>query len=236
MDSALILAGGLGTRLRPLTYAIPKPLLPIGDKPILEIIIDHLKEYKINNIYISVNYKKELIKSYFGDGKDFGVNIFYLEEKQRLGTAGPIGLLKEKIKDDFFIMNGDLYTDINIKDMLEFHRSSNSIFTIATRRYEMQVPYGVLNENKDKKLVEFKEKPKEIKLINSGIYICSNKIINLVEYNENIDMPELWKKIKEDNEIFLYNFEGEWIDIGMMDDYMKIQEKIEVEKDKYYNN
>lgn len=230
MNSALILAGGLGTRLRPLTYAIPKPLLPIGEKPILEIIIEHLKKYGITNIYISVNYKKELIKSYFGDGKDFDVNIFYLEEKQRLGTAGPIGLLKKKINDDFFIMNGDLYTDINIKDMFDFHKSNNSIFTIATRKYEIQVPYGVLDGNEENKLVEFKEKPKIMKLINSGIYICNNRIINLVGDNENIDMPELWGKIKKNNEIYLYNFEDEWIDIGMMNDYMKIQEKIELEK------
>ncbi|WP_238916554.1 sugar phosphate nucleotidyltransferase [Clostridium sp. YIM B02555] len=230
MDSALILAGGLGTRLRPLTYAIPKPLLPIGEKPILEIIINNLKKYGISNIYISVNYKKELIKSYFGSGEDFGVNIYYLEEKQRLGTAGPIGLLKDKIKDDFFIINGDLYTDINIEDMFKFHKKNSSVFTIATRTYEMQIPYGVLDENHENKLIEFKEKPKIIKKINSGIYICNNKIINLVKDNESIDMPDLWEKIKMNHEIYLYNFEEEWTDIGMMNDYMKLQEKIEKEK------
>ena len=226
MDSALILAGGLGTRLRPLTYAIPKPLLPIGEKPILEIIIEHLKKYNIKHIFISVNYKKELIQSYFQDGKSLGVKIEYLEENRKLGTAGPIKLLQGKINEDFFIINGDVYTDININDMLKFHKSKKSIFTIATKKYEIQIPYGVLEEDNEQRMVKFSEKPQISSVINAGMYICGCKIIDFIQENERIDMPDLWNRICKDNKIHMYKFDSKWVDIGKMEDYMNIQRNI----------
>lgn len=228
MNSALILAGGLGTRLRPLTYAMPKPLLPIGDKPLLEIIINNLKKYGITNIYLSVNYKKELIKSYFKNGKKFGVNIYYLDEKSKLGTAGPIELLKDKIKDSFVIINGDLFTDINIKEMYEFHKEKGGKLTIAVKDYFVQVPYGVLEKDDDLRLKSFTEKPRLKYFINAGIYMCNHELINLLEKNESIDMPDLWNRINQayNNQIFLYSFNETWVDIGRMEDYLMIQEKL----------
>lgn len=228
MDSAFIFAGGLGTRLRPLTYAVPKPLLPIGEKPILEIIINRLKCFGIRNFYISVNYKKELIKSYFGDGKEFGVKIYYVEEKESLGTAGSIKLVKDMIDSTFLVMNGDLYTDINLDKMFEFHKTNKSKFTIAVRDYSVDLQYGVLEKNEINVLTDFKEKPTMKFLINTGIYICEPELINLFHNEKNIDMPEFWKIIKQnyENGILLYKFNDKWVDIGKMDDYIKIQEKL----------
>lgn len=225
MNSALILAGGLGTRLRPLTYAIPKPLLPIGEKPILEIIITHLKKFGINNIYLSVNYKKELIKAYFEDGSKLGVNIIYIEEENKLGTAGPVGRLQKYINDTFLIMNGDLYTNIDIQKMLDFHNANNSAFTISVKDYSIQIPFGVMNVKNNYLLESFAEKPEINYLINAGVYICEPSIINLVNDDENLDMPNLWRKIeKKFKNIFVYKFDENWIDVGRMEDYLKIQD------------
>lgn len=228
MDSAFIFAGGLGTRLRPLTYAVPKPLLPIGEKPILEIIINKLKNFGIKKIYISVNYKKELIKSYFGDGKEFGVKIYYVEEKEQLGTAGSIKLVKDIINSTFLVMNGDLYTDINLNEMLKFHKCNKSKFTIAVRDYNVDLQYGVLEKNELNILTSFKEKPVISFLINTGIYICEPELIELFYDKNNIDMPEFWRIIKQHYKdgIFLYKFNDKWIDIGKMDEYIKIQEEL----------
>ncbi|MBM7869451.1 NDP-sugar pyrophosphorylase family protein [Clostridium pascui] len=229
MNSALILAGGLGTRLRPLTYAIPKPLLPIGEKPILELIITHLKKFGISNIYLSVNYKKELIKAYFQDGKKLGVNIIYIEEENKLGTAGPIGKLKKYIDDTFIIMNGDLYTDINIEKMLNFHIAKHSVFTIGVKDYSIQVPYGVMNIKNNNLLDSFTEKPQLNYLINAGVYICEASIMNLINDNESLDMPDLWNNVrKEFKDIFVYKFNESWVDVGRMEDYLKTQEDANV--------
>lgn len=172
-NPVLIMAGGLGTRLKPLTDDVPKPMLKVGGKPILEIIIEQFRQKGYRNIYISVNYKSDIIKNYFRDGKDFGVNIFYIEETKRLGTAGAIKLA-EKYLNKSFVINGDILTNINFDDIMEFHNNNNFDITIASRNYEMQVPYGVLNTT-DNVVTSIEEKPVINFDVNGGIYVLKSK-------------------------------------------------------------
>ena len=227
ISEALILAGGIGKRLRPLTYSVPKPLLPIGDKPILEIIINRLKKFNITNIFLSVNYKKELIKSYFNNGSDFGVNIRYLEEEKELGTAGPIFSMCQHTENDFIIMNGDILTEIDFYDFINFHFKRKSIMTIASQKYCIDLDYGIFEINEDKELAKFNEKPKLSFQINAGIYIIKSEIGKLIPKNSFLNMNELWNILKKNNKkISIYNFEQKWVDIGKYEDYIEIQKQV----------
>ena len=144
-NKVILMVGGLGTRLRPLTEKTPKPMLKVGNKPILQTIIEKFAEYGYVNIVMCVNYKSYVIQDYFGDGKKFGVNIEYIFEEQRMGTAGALSLLKEKPTEPFFVMNGDLLTNVNFEHLHDFHIANNSIGTMCVREYDFQVPYGVVN-------------------------------------------------------------------------------------------
>ena len=143
----LILAGGKGKRLRQLTFSIPKPLLPVGKTPILEIILSKLKSQRLTEIFIAVGYKAELIKTYFGDGSKFGVNIKYIEEEEPLGTAGPLSLLKKKfnIKESVLVMNGDILTKLDFNKMIEFHNENDADITVGIKKHEQKTPFGVIN-------------------------------------------------------------------------------------------
>ena len=144
-NRVVLMAGGLGSRLRPLTDEVPKPLLQVGDKPILETIINGFAKYGFGNIILSVGYKAEMIEAHFGDGSKFGVTIEYVHEDKRMGTAGALSLMKDQLTEPFFVMNGDLLTNINFEHMLEYHLSNESIATMGVREYDFQVPYGVVN-------------------------------------------------------------------------------------------
>ena len=166
--SAVVLAGGLGQRLRPLTEKIPKPLLKIGDKPILQLIIERLVAHGFKRILISVCYKAEMIQEYFGDGSKFGVNIEYLKEEQLTGTAGPLRLAQGKIETPFLVVNGDLLTEVNFESLLEFHSEGCFDLTVAVKNYSFQVPYGVLRLAEDN-VVALEEKPTQRFFVNAGI-------------------------------------------------------------------
>lgn len=222
-NRVILMAGGLGTRLRPLTDDIPKPLLKVGNKPILETIIRNFAEHGFVNITISLNYKGDMIKDYFGDGSDFGVNIDYVEENKRLGTAGALSLLKENPHEPFFVMNGDLLTDVNFSHLLDFHSFGNSTATMCVREYEYQVPYGVI-EIKDSEISSIVEKPIQKFFVNAGIYVLSPSVFNDIPENEFFDMPTLFNiLIKKQKKVSSFPIHEYWLDIGRMSDFEQAQ-------------
>lgn len=224
-NKVIIMAGGLGTRLRPLTDDLPKPLLKVGRKPILETIIENFSNYGFKDIIISVNYKADMIKNYFKDGSEFGVNIEYIQEDKRLGTAGALSLLKREIKESFFVMNGDLLTNINFEHLLDFHISGNSIATMCVREYEHQIPYGVI-QIKNNKIQSIEEKPINKFFVNAGIYLLSPKILELIPQDEFYDMPTLFQElINKQLNVLSFPIHEYWLDIGKIIDYEKANDE-----------
>ncbi|WAA09799.1 nucleotidyltransferase family protein [Fervidibacillus albus] len=217
----VLFVGGLGTRLRPLTNDIPKPMLKVGGKPILETIIEGFKQYGYKNFILSVNYKKEIIQDYFQNGQAFGVSIRYIEEEKRMGTAGALSLLREKPTKPIFVMNGDLLTQVNFKQLMDFHLQHQSIATMCVREYEYQIPYGVI-ETEETKLVSIREKPIHKSFVNAGIYVLSPEALDYIPHNKYYDMPELFGKLIEDNKrTTVFPIREYWLDIGRVDDFVK---------------
>lgn len=222
-NRVILMAGGLGTRLRPLTEETPKPLLTVGNKPILETIIRNFSQFGFINITISVNYKAEMIKEYFGDGSNFGVCIDYIEEDKRLGTAGALSLIKDKPTEDFFVMNADLLTDVNFTHLLDFHNKEDSLATMCVREYDFQVPYGVV-ETKGSNITSIVEKPLHKFFVNAGIYVLSPKVFEYIPSNEFYDMPTLFDTIiKEEKNAVSFPIHEYWLDIGRMSDFEQAQ-------------
>lgn len=217
----LIMAGGLGTRLMPLTYDMPKPMLKVGAKPILETIIEQLKSYGYVNILLSVNYKSEVIKNYFQDGTAFGVNINYIEEKNRMGTGGAIKLAEKYLQCPFFVINGDILTKLNFESFMEYHNSHKNCITIASRKHELQIPYGVIEVN-DHKVVNLKEKPVYHYFINGGLYCLEPETINYIPKEEFFDITSLISiLLKENKNIGSFPIREYWMDIGQMNDFQQ---------------
>ena len=223
---AVILAGGKGTRLRPLTDTIPKPLLPIGKKPILEIIIEHLKSANVKEVILTLEYKADLIRSYFGDGRHLGIKIRYFQESKASGTAGPIKLVESMLNDQpFLTMNGDLLTNIDLTDMYQSHLESSAELTMATSDYTISSPYGIVDLTEDGQIRTMREKPDLHYLINAGIYIVSPSVLSLLPEAEYYDMPDLIQTLIEANrKVETYHITGEWHDLGTIDKYRKINQ------------
>ena len=222
-NKVILMAGGLGTRLRPLTEDIPKPLLKVGNKPILETIIENFVKYGFVNITISVNYKADMIKEYFGDGSKFGANIDYIEETKRLGTAGALSLIKNRPQEPFFVMNADLLTNVNFSHLLDFHVFENSVATMCVREYDFQVPYGVIETN-GSEIISIKEKPIHKFFVNAGIYSLSPQVFEYIPKNEFYDMPTLFEDIiKDDLKSISFPVHEYWLDIGRMSDFEQAQ-------------
>ncbi|MFC5604724.1 nucleotidyltransferase family protein [Sporosarcina koreensis] len=220
-NKVVLMVGGLGTRLRPLTDKIPKPMLNVGNKPILETIIESFKTYGFTNFIMSVNYKKEMIMDHFQDGTHLGVNIEYIVETKRLGTAGALSLLPEKPSQPFFVMNGDLLTKVNFEQLLDFHMETNSLATMCVREYEYQIPYGVIETENDQ-LLSIVEKPVHKSFVNAGIYVLSPKALEYVPNDKFHDMTELYKKfLCEKANVSAFPLREYWLDIGRLDDYEK---------------
>lgn len=217
-NPVVIMAGGQGARLRPLTADVPKPLLNVGGKPILETIIRNFKKHGFYHFYLSVNYKSDMIRSTFGNGAELGVKIQYLEEKKKLGTAGAIGKLKGKIDQDFIVMNGDILTNINFNKFLSFHIEKNSLATMGVRPYEHQIPYGVIKTNKNH-ITKIMEKPIQTSLVNAGVYIFSPDILKIFKPDHPIDMPSVFENLLQNNKkVLSYDVKEYWIDIGRLDE------------------
>jgi len=222
-NMVFLIAGGLGTRLRPLTQDIPKPLLKVGDKPILETIIRNFAKHGFINITICINYKAELIKDYFGDGSSLGVKIEYIQETKRLGTAGALSLIKNKPKESFLVMNADLLTNVDFNNLLKFHEAEKSFATMCIREYDYQIPYGVV-KTQGSEIVSIKEKPLYKFFVNAGIYVLSPAALDLIPENKFHDMPTLFEEViqrKLKSVSFpIYEY---WLDIGQISDFEQAQ-------------
>jgi len=215
----LLMAGGLGSRLKPLTDNCPKPLLRVGGKPILESIIESFIEQGFKKFYISINYKGEMIEEYFGNGSDWGVEINYIRENKRLGTAGSLRLLPETNNQPIIVMNGDILTKVDFRNLLDFHTSQKVDATLCIREYQLEVPYGVVSIEGNR-FKGIKEKPKERFYINAGLYVLNPDLINYIPENTYFDMPELFKILAKANRATaVYPIQEYWMDIGHMDDY-----------------
>ncbi len=224
---AVIMAGGKGKRLRPITENIPKPMIKVGDKPILENIINYLKESNVVNIYISVNYKTDIIESYFKDGSEYGVNITYLKEDKKLGTAGALTLLPEIPSNPILVINGDVITKTNFLRLIEFHTQHRCVMTVAAIQYMLKIPYGVLNISSHY-LLRIEEKPEQRFLCNAGIYMLNSEALSLIPRDIEFDMTDLIKElIRKGLPVTTFPIHEYWVDIGQMDDLKKVQKDLQ---------
>lgn len=215
----VLMAGGLGTRLSPLTNHCPKPLLKVGSKPILEVILETFIASGFHRFLISVNYKAEMIMSYFGDGSKWGIEIQYIHETKRLGTAGALSLLPFVPEEPVLVMNGDLLTKVNFRQLLDFHKETNAEATMCVREYEFQVPYGVVKVN-DHQLVSIEEKPLQRYFISGGIYVIQPRALTHIPDDTFYDMPTLFSQlIDKGHSTSVFPIREYWMDIGRMDDF-----------------
>ena len=217
----VLMAGGLGARLRPLTDAVPKPMIPIGQKPILETILENFIEYGFKNFFLSVHYKDHVIRNYFGDGSRWGVNIQSLSDDERRGTAGALSLLPGKPTEPIVVMNGDLLTKINFAQLLNFHTEHKLSATMCVREYDFQVPYGVLTlEGNLIKSIE--EKPTQNFFVNAGIYVLEPQALKAIPKGKFYDMPQLFKDLMaKGSATAAFPIREYWIDIGHMRDLIR---------------
>ena len=220
-NRVVLMVGGLGTRLRPLTDHTPKPMLKVGDKPILETIILNFKKYGFTNIVLSVSYKSEVIEAYFKDGKEFGVDIEYIHETKRMGTVGALSLMREKLQEPFFVMNGDLLTNVNFEYMMEYHIINSSIATMGVREYDFQVPYGVVNVNGEN-ILSIEEKPVQSFFVSGGIYVLDPNVLELIPNDTYYDMPTLFENvIGHKMKSISFPIREYWLDIGRLEEFEK---------------
>lgn len=221
---AVILAGGLGNRLKPFTEIIPKPLLPIGEKSVLEIQIEHLKKCDFNEIYIATNYKSDYIEKFLGDGSRYGVKINISKEDEPLGTVGPLTLLKDKLTEPFLVINGDILTQMNYKELYDFALRMDTLLTISIKEFLMPFAFGNVFY-KDDLVTGIEEKPLLRTKILAGVYIFKKDIFTLIPDKTYFNMDELIKKMLKNNiPIAKYEIKDYWLDIGQIDDYKKAQD------------
>lgn len=215
----IILAGGKGVRLQPYTSVLPKPLMPIDNYPILEIVLKQLKKSGFDEITISVGHLASLIRAYFGIGEKFGLQIKYSEEEIPLGTAGPLSLIKD-LDENFLLMNGDLLTNLDYKDMFVNHIKSESIATIAICKRKVPISLGIIELDKNKIVTNYIEKPNLTNYVSMGIYVFKIDILKYINRNKYMNLPDLIKILIEKKEkINSYIFRGKWLDIGRPEDY-----------------
>jgi dTDP-glucose pyrophosphorylase/predicted transcriptional regulator len=225
-NPVFIMAGGFGTRLKPLTDNCPKPMLKVGDKPILETVILSFIKSGFRDFYISTHFLPEIIREHFGNGSKWNVTITYVHESQPLGTGGALGLLPAGLPDlPIILMNGDVLTKIDFEKVLKFHNDNQGTVTMCVREYEYQVPFGVV-ESEGHKISSIVEKPVQRFHVNAGIYIISKDIVDSVEKNKPIDMPTLIENNLDTNAL-VYPFYDYWLDIGRMDEFKKAQSDIQ---------
>jgi dTDP-glucose pyrophosphorylase/predicted transcriptional regulator len=217
-NMAVLLVGGLGSRLRPLTDNKPKPLIAVGGRPVLETIVRQLRDHGIRHMYFAVKYMADAIKEHFGDGGDLGVRIDYLEESTPLGTAGALGLLSETPDVPFIVMNGDILTNVNFSELLTYHEAQDAAATVTTRTFEIEIPFGVV-ENIEHQIKSIEEKPLRQFQVNAGIYVFAPDVLNQINPNQHLDMPDLLTTlIGSDATVASFPIHEYWIDIGRLED------------------
>lgn len=214
----VLMAGGLGTRLRPLTETVPKPMIPVGGKPMLEQILSEFRDQGFERFSISVNYKKELVQDHFGDGSAFGVSIDYIVESERMGTAGALSLMERTPAAPFIVMNGDILVSMNFGTLLEHHARTEAAATMVVREYTHQVPYGVVRTSGDY-MTDIVEKPTERYFVNAGIYVLSPEAHRAIPAEQALDMPTLFTTLRDTgSKVAVYPMRDYWRDVGRMDD------------------
>ena len=220
---SVLLAGGLGVRMRPLTYTIPKPLLPVGERPILEEIVSRLRAFDLCDLVIAVGYRAELIGTYFRDGAHMGVHIEYCRESEPLGTAGPLALVRTKFgvtakpSDSLLVMNGDLLTEIDLPALIEFHERGGNDITVVTREYQLRHPYGVIQLDGDR-ITSIVEKPAVTDTVNAGIYVFRWSALDLIPEGRPYEMPDLLNEAAtKGHKVVAYPFPGAWLAIDSME-------------------
>jgi len=227
---AILLAGGKGTRLRPYTVVLPKPLMPIGEYSILEVVVRQLARFGFDRITMAVNHQAELIKAFFGDGSKWGTFIDYSLENKPLGTMGPLRLIDD-LPDHFLVMNGDILTDLDFGGFYDQHVAGNHIFTISSHRRQELIDYGVLETDALRYLVGFREKPRTDYEVSMGIYMISRSVLEFIPENRLFGFDDLMLDlIKADRKVRVKSFDGYWLDIGRPDDYIQAIEQFETMK------
>jgi len=230
---AIILAGGKGTRLRPYTTIFPKPLMPIGDYPILEIVIKQLKYYSFNNIIIAVGHLKELLQAFFNDGEKWNVNISYSLEEKPLGTAAPLKLIKN-FQNNFLVMNGDVLTNLDFSNFFQYHKNNDALCTIAMYQKLVKIDLGVLKTNENDELYDYIEKPTLNYNVSMGVYAFKKEVLDYIPENKLFNMPDLvLELLKSNKKVIGYSFNGKWLDIGIPDDYETAIEEFEKYKSEF---
>jgi NDP-mannose synthase len=222
----IILAGGKGTRLKPYTYVLPKPLVPVGEKPILAILVKQLQQHGITDITLCVNHMAELIMAYFGDGEKLEVNIEYSMEETPMGTIGPLKLIKN-LPEHFILMNGDLLTDLDFVDFYNAHLKSGAAVTVGAYKREVNIDFGVLEIQEDL-ITGFTEKPRYEHSVSMGIYAFNRNVLDYVPDNRPFGFDQLMLKLLEEKQtINAYHFDGYWLDIGRPEDFERANEDID---------
>ena len=222
---AVIMAGGRGMRLRPLTDDTPKPMLPVGGRPLMEHLLEGLRTAGIQHVHVATHYKRDAIEGYFGDGHDLGIDISYVAENRPLGTAGALGLM-ETPERPLLVINGDILTRVDFRSMLKFHEKHVAEMTVGVRQYEMKVPYGLV-ETEGVEVLKVTEKPTVSFLVNAGIYLLSPSVHHYIPKDESLDMTDLIERLLRDGQrIVSFPILEYWLDIGQHDDYLKAQEDI----------
>jgi len=230
---AIILAGGKGTRLRPYTNFFPKPLVPIADVPILEILLRQLSRHGIKDVVLLTGHLAELIEAYFGDGSKLGIKIRYFRESKPLHTAGALAYV-ENLEEDFLVLNGDVLTTLDFSDIVAAHKKSKAAATIAVFKRTVKIDFGVVERDADGNLVDYIEKPSYEKLVSMGVNVLNRRALQHIKKGEPISMPELLMKLKNSKEkVKCYEFSDYWLDIGRVDDYEQAQKEFEYGKKRF---
>lgn len=228
---AVIMAGGFGTRLLPLTKDLPKPMLPIGDRPLMELTIGRLRDAGIHKVNVTTHFEREKIKAHFGDGQNFGVDLTYVDEDRPLGTAGALSLLTD-CDEPLLVINGDILTEVDFRAMMQYHREHGAEMTVAVRKYDIQVPYGVV-ECSDSNVLRLTEKPHFSFFVNAGIYILERSVHDLIPNGEPSHMTDLINRlVAKGRPVVSFPVREYWLDIGRLSDYEMAQENARAEGDR----
>lgn len=230
---AVVLAGGKGTRLAPYTTILPKPLMPIGEMPILEVLLRQMKRAGVDHVILTVGHLSALLRSYFGNGEQWNLDITYSHEQKPLGTAGPISLV-QGLDKTFLVTNGDVLTTLNLKKLIAFHKQKGGIATIAAHRRQVKIDLGVIQWDGDDRVAGYIEKPTTDYTVSMGMYVFEPRVLDYIPVGEYLDFPDLILKLIANGEkVCGYTFDGYWMDLGHPDDYVQANEDFVTMKAKF---